>query len=280
MSGKATLKNFKTMLAEAKLPERTVMICLRGDLAADHEAAEARAGAGAEGSRSTASPASGVRRDRRAASRPSRRRCASTPTTFTAARPDPKPQWRALLAAHPPRRDDNEHHRRGPASASTSRRSTTTLVRRSVPRRPGPRRRRLGRRCSPRSPTGSSTTCRWRPGYAESGRDRRPFLARRFESEAGFRRRVETRRPARPVPPSRLDGREPVEVTELRLRPARQAGPVGHDPGAAVHRAGPSAELLALAAVPRPACARGCGRPARAVHLVPEGKGPEFAASS
>jgi hypothetical protein len=40
MSGKATLKNFKTMLAEAKLPESTVMICLRGDLAADHEAAE------------------------------------------------------------------------------------------------------------------------------------------------------------------------------------------------------------------------------------------------
>jgi hypothetical protein len=40
VSGKATLKNFKTMLAEAKLPEGTVMICLRGDLAADHEAAE------------------------------------------------------------------------------------------------------------------------------------------------------------------------------------------------------------------------------------------------
>jgi len=34
------MKNFKSMLAEAKLPERTVAICLRGDLAADHEAAE------------------------------------------------------------------------------------------------------------------------------------------------------------------------------------------------------------------------------------------------
>jgi hypothetical protein len=37
MSGKGTLKNFKAMLAEAKLPERTVEICLRGDLVAEHE---------------------------------------------------------------------------------------------------------------------------------------------------------------------------------------------------------------------------------------------------
>jgi hypothetical protein len=40
MSGKGTMRSFKTMLAEAKLPERTVQICLRGDLVADHEAAE------------------------------------------------------------------------------------------------------------------------------------------------------------------------------------------------------------------------------------------------
>lgn len=40
MSGKSTLKNFKSMLAEAKLPERTVDICLRGDLVADHEETE------------------------------------------------------------------------------------------------------------------------------------------------------------------------------------------------------------------------------------------------
>jgi hypothetical protein len=32
-----TKKNFKTMLAEAKLPERTVQVCLRGDLVAEHE---------------------------------------------------------------------------------------------------------------------------------------------------------------------------------------------------------------------------------------------------
>jgi hypothetical protein len=40
VSGKATLKNFKSMLAEAKLPEAEVRICMRGDLAAAHEAAE------------------------------------------------------------------------------------------------------------------------------------------------------------------------------------------------------------------------------------------------
>jgi hypothetical protein len=40
VSGKATLKNFKAMLAEAKLPERTVEICLRGDLVAEHQQAE------------------------------------------------------------------------------------------------------------------------------------------------------------------------------------------------------------------------------------------------
>lgn len=37
MSGNGTLKNFKAMLAQAKLPERTVPICLRGDLVAQHE---------------------------------------------------------------------------------------------------------------------------------------------------------------------------------------------------------------------------------------------------
>lgn len=40
MSGKATIKHFKTMLAEAQLPEKVVQICLRGDLAADFEQLE------------------------------------------------------------------------------------------------------------------------------------------------------------------------------------------------------------------------------------------------
>lgn len=40
MSGKSTLKNFKEMLGTARLPERTVELCLRGDLVAEHQQAE------------------------------------------------------------------------------------------------------------------------------------------------------------------------------------------------------------------------------------------------
>ncbi len=40
MSGRSTLTNFKKMLAEAKLPEKTVELCLRGDLVAEHERTE------------------------------------------------------------------------------------------------------------------------------------------------------------------------------------------------------------------------------------------------
>lgn len=40
MSGKSTMKNFKAMLADAKRPERTVEVCMRGDLAAEHEQLE------------------------------------------------------------------------------------------------------------------------------------------------------------------------------------------------------------------------------------------------
>jgi hypothetical protein len=37
MSGKSTLKSFKVMMAEARLPEHVEPTCLRGDLAAEHE---------------------------------------------------------------------------------------------------------------------------------------------------------------------------------------------------------------------------------------------------
>jgi hypothetical protein len=41
VSGKGTMKNFKQMLAAAKLPEHVEPTCLRGDLAAEHEALNA-----------------------------------------------------------------------------------------------------------------------------------------------------------------------------------------------------------------------------------------------
>jgi hypothetical protein len=41
MSGRGTMKNFKQMLAGAKLPEHVEPTCLRGDLKAEHERLEA-----------------------------------------------------------------------------------------------------------------------------------------------------------------------------------------------------------------------------------------------
>lgn len=41
MSSNGTMKNYKAMITEARLPERTVDVCLRGDLVADFQALEA-----------------------------------------------------------------------------------------------------------------------------------------------------------------------------------------------------------------------------------------------
>jgi hypothetical protein len=104
VSGKSTMKNFKAMLAEAKLPERTVAICLRGDLVADHEAAERELevaqkrpadslegnGVGAIVDRIEALEA-----EMREHTYPFRLRAL------------PKPQFRALLAAYPARRGED-----------------------------------------------------------------------------------------------------------------------------------------------------------------------------
>lgn len=102
MSGKATLKNFKTMLAEAKLPETTVMICLRGDLAADHEAAERElAEAEQRTGESLAGSGAGEIVDRISALEDQMREHSYE----FRLRALPRPAWRALVAEHPPRRD-------------------------------------------------------------------------------------------------------------------------------------------------------------------------------
>lgn len=95
---------FKARLAAARLPERTVEICLRGDLVADHEAAErelevaqqkpvdslAGNGVGEIIGRIEALEAQ-MRLD----------------TETFRLRAMPRQQWRALLADHPPRRGDD-----------------------------------------------------------------------------------------------------------------------------------------------------------------------------
>jgi hypothetical protein len=106
VSGKGTLKNFKAMLAEAKLPERTVEICLRGDLVADHETAERQLEqADKQGSDSLAGSGAGEIADRLEALEQEMREH----TYEFRLRALPKPAWRKLCGEHPPRRgEDNE----------------------------------------------------------------------------------------------------------------------------------------------------------------------------
>jgi hypothetical protein len=106
MSGKSTMKNFKAMLAEARLPETTVMICMRGDLAADHEAAERELEkADKDAGDSLAGSGVGELVDRIQALEAQMREH----TYEFRLRALPRPRWRALVNAHPPRRgDDNE----------------------------------------------------------------------------------------------------------------------------------------------------------------------------
>lgn len=101
-----TKPDFAKLLADAKLPERTVMICLRGDLAADHEAAERELElAEKQGSDSLAGTGAGAIVDRIEALEQEMREH----TYEFRLRALPKPAWRKLCGEHPPRRgDDNE----------------------------------------------------------------------------------------------------------------------------------------------------------------------------
>lgn len=106
MSGNGTLRNFKSMLAEAALPETVVPVCLRGDLAADHEVLEreleqaqkqATDSLAGNGAAEIAERIRGLEEQMREHTYDFRLRAL------------PRRAWRDLVAAHPPRRgDDNE----------------------------------------------------------------------------------------------------------------------------------------------------------------------------
>lgn len=100
------MKDFGALLKSAKLPERTVEICLRGDLVAEHELAEREleqvqkavsdslAGNGASAIAGRIEELEAQMREH---------------TYDFRLRALPRPAWRALIAEHPPRRgDDNE----------------------------------------------------------------------------------------------------------------------------------------------------------------------------
>src|SRR4051812_32715624 len=93
------------MLAEAKLPESTVMICLRGDLAADHEAAERDlVQAEKKGAESLAGAGVAEIVDRIEALEAEMREH----TYEFRLRALPRADWRALCNSHPPRRGEDD----------------------------------------------------------------------------------------------------------------------------------------------------------------------------
>lgn len=102
MSGKGTVKNFADMLGTAKLPERTVPICLRGDLVAEFEDLE-RELEDAEKDRGNsfdAGAASAELADRMEALREEMKE-----QTYTfRVRALSRRAYRALVAEHPPRK--------------------------------------------------------------------------------------------------------------------------------------------------------------------------------
>jgi hypothetical protein len=99
------MTDFETLLAGAKRPERSVPVCLRGDLVADHEAAERELElAQRRASDSFDSGGSGEIVDRIESLENQMAAC-TYPFRFRAL---PKKDFRALVTAYPPRRDDND----------------------------------------------------------------------------------------------------------------------------------------------------------------------------
>lgn len=95
--------DFAALLASAKLPERTVDICLRADLVADFEALDRQLAVlaekpnpkmGDDGRFALRQQIEALEAEMKAATYPFRLRALS------------KPAWHALVAKHPPRRDD------------------------------------------------------------------------------------------------------------------------------------------------------------------------------
>lgn len=97
------MTDFKALLAGAKLPERTVPICLRGDLTAEFEELEQQL------EEALRVPASSLEGDGSAgiAERIEALRAQMQAHTYRfRLRAMPHPVWRAFCAEHPPRKDD------------------------------------------------------------------------------------------------------------------------------------------------------------------------------
>lgn len=98
------MSNFKDLLAQAKMAEKSVLVCLRGDLVADHEAAER------ELEQAQKRPADSLAGNGSAAiierieALEAEMKANSYEFRFRAL---PKPAFRALVASYPPRRGED-----------------------------------------------------------------------------------------------------------------------------------------------------------------------------
>lgn len=98
------MPDFKTLLAEAKLPERSVPVCLRGDLVAEFEELERQL---QEAQRSTVSSIEDGGGAAIAEQMEALRAQMREHTYQFRLRALPKPAYRKLKAEHPPRKNDD-----------------------------------------------------------------------------------------------------------------------------------------------------------------------------
>lgn len=98
------MSDIKSRIKNARLPERTVPVCLRGDLVAEFEELERQL------EEALRTPATSLEGDGSAgiAERMKKlRQQMLEETTSFRLRAMPKPGWRAFVAEHPPRKDDD-----------------------------------------------------------------------------------------------------------------------------------------------------------------------------
>lgn len=113
----AAKPSFTDLLAGARLPERSVPVCLRADLVADHEAADRELKKLADRpSQKFSGNGSGELRQK-ILDLEEQMKAASYEFRFRAL---PKPQWRKLIAAHPPRFEADGSFVRGDAPGINS----------------------------------------------------------------------------------------------------------------------------------------------------------------
>lgn len=106
MSGNGTMKSFATLLGTAKLPEKTVEICLRGDLNAELAAADAALAKAQQLNRDSLAGGgdTGALLER---IQVLQAEMAENTYRFRL-RGLPRPKFRAIISAHPPRRIPSE----------------------------------------------------------------------------------------------------------------------------------------------------------------------------